>query len=169
MQAKWGERSGQTLHNEVTIAVATRNDVPVIWQMLRALGAALNRADGVQSTPEDIARYGFGTSPDFEALIARAANAPIGLAIYFFEFSTWRGARGVYLQDLYVAEEIRGSGVGRRLLSAVAERARLRDARYMRLSIHAENIAGLRFYERLDFESQDEHVLVVEGQSYDAL
>jgi ribosomal protein S18 acetylase RimI-like enzyme len=157
------------LHNEITIAPATRDDIPAIWQMLRALGAALNRADGVQSTPEDLARFGFDSSPAFEGMIARRERTPVGLAIYFFEFSTWRGARGVYLQDVYVAEEVRGSGVGRRLLSAVAERARMQDARYMRLSTHAENISGLGFYERLGFVSQHEHVLVVEGQSYDAL
>ncbi|HEY1962311.1 MAG TPA: GNAT family N-acetyltransferase [Rhizomicrobium sp.] len=151
------------------MAPATRDDVSAIWQMLRALGAALNRADGVRSTAEDIARYGFGPSPAFEAVIARHARTPVGLAIYFFEFSTWRGARGVYLQDLYVAEEMRGLGIGHRLLSAVAGQARLRDALYMRLSIHAGNADGLRFYERLGFVSQDEHVLVGEGQSYDAL
>jgi GNAT superfamily N-acetyltransferase len=157
------------LHNKFTIALATRDDVPAIWQMLRALGAALNRADDVKSTPEDIGRFGFDSSPAFEAIVARLPHTPVGLAIYFFEFSTWRGARGVYLQDLYVAEAVRGQGVGRHLLSAVAERARVRDARYMRLSMHAGNVDGLRFYERLGFVSQDEHALVVEGESYDAL
>jgi ribosomal protein S18 acetylase RimI-like enzyme len=137
--------------------------------MLRALGVALNRADGVKSMPEDIARYGFGPAPAFETILARHAVTPVGLAIYFFEFSTWRGFRGVYLQDLYVAERLRGSGVGHLLLSAVAKRARLQDARYMRLSIHAGNVAGLRFYKRLGFVSEDEHVLLAEGQSYDAL
>ena len=153
---------------DIDIAIAARADIPAVCDMLHALGAALNRADGVKSTPEHIARFAFD-DPAFEAMIARHATAPVGLAIYFYEFSTWRGLRGVYLQDLYVAEEMRGLGVGQRLLSAVAERARKRDARYMRLSIHAGNTGGLRFYERLGFVSQNEQVLVAEGKSYDAL
>jgi GNAT superfamily N-acetyltransferase len=157
------------LHNEISVAPATRDDVPAICEMLRELAAALHRPSEIKSTPDAIARFGFGASPAFEAIIARHAHAPVGLAIYFLEFSTWRGERGVYLQDLYVAQGMRRFGVGRRLLSAVAERARSQDARYMRLSIHAENIDGLRFYQRLGFISQNEHVLVAAGQSYAGL
>lgn len=170
IQAHWADGPlGETLHNDITVARATRDDVPAICDMLRELAVALNRRGAVKTTPAEMTRYGFGPAPAFEAMIARHTETAIGLAIYFFEFSTWRGARGVYLQDLYVAKDMRGSGVGQHLLSAVAGRARQHDARYMRLSIHAGNVAGLRFYERLGFVAQDEHLLVVEGQSYDAL
>ena len=56
-------------------------------------------------------------------MIARQDGKPVGLALFFFEFSTWRGRPGVYVQDLYVAADMRGTGLGRRLLEAVAARA----------------------------------------------
>jgi GNAT superfamily N-acetyltransferase len=98
-----------------------------------------------------------------------APGEPAGLALFFFEFSTWRGRPGVYVQDLYVATGMRGTGLGRRLLAAVAERAAARDATYMRLSIHAGNGEGAAFYGHLGFEAPDETILVLEDTGFAAL
>ncbi len=104
----------------IVIARATREDAPAIHLLLRALSRALDRPHDVRSTPDDIARYGFGPSPVFETVMARRAGTPVGLALFFYEFSTWRGCPGVYIQDLYVDDTLRGSGLGRKLLAAVA-------------------------------------------------
>jgi ribosomal protein S18 acetylase RimI-like enzyme len=153
----------------IAIAVATRADASVLHTMLRALGAALQRANEVTSGADDIARYGFGDTPAFEALIARRGDEPVGFVLYFYEFSTWRGRRGVYVQDLYVSDDLRGSGLGRRLLAEVAARAAANDARYMRLSVHGGNDHGLGFYERLGFEAPNEQPLVLEGGAFAAI
>jgi ribosomal protein S18 acetylase RimI-like enzyme len=153
----------------IAITVATRADAPALHTMLRALGAALHRTDEVTSSADDIARYGFGDTPAFEALIARRDDEPVGFVLYFYEFSTWRGRRGVYVQDLYVSDDLRGSGLGRQLLAEVAARAATRDARYMRLSVHGGNDHGLGFYERLGFEAPNEQPLVLDGDAFAAL
>lgn len=154
---------------EITIELARREDVPAIHAMLRALSETLDKGDEIRSSPEDLARYGFGEHPAFETMIARKDGVPVGLALFFFEFSTWRGRPGVYVQDLYVAAGMRGTGLGRRLLGAVAARAGLRNAVYMRLSVHAGNDEGTGFYERLGFEAPHEQVLVLEGEGFTAM
>jgi ribosomal protein S18 acetylase RimI-like enzyme len=151
----------------ITIETARHEDVAAIHAMLRALAVSLGQEGDIRSTPEDIARYGFGGSmPAFETMIARQDGMPVGLALFFFEFSTWRGRPGVYVQDLYVAAEMRGTGLGRRLLAAVAERAAQRNVTYMRLSVHAENEDGAGFYERLGFHAPAEQILVLEGGAF---
>jgi GNAT superfamily N-acetyltransferase len=159
----------ETTAGEIAITAATREDAPAIHAMLRALGASLGRADEIQSTPEHILRFGFGPSPAFETVIARQNGEPVGFAIFFYEFSTWRGCPGVYVQDLYVADTMRGTGLGRRLLAAVVTRAALRHARYMRLSVHAGNDDGMGFYERLGFTAPHEQTLVLEGGNFTAI
>lgn len=153
----------------ITIELARSEDAPAIHAMLRALSATLHKETQIQCSPEDIAHYGFGEIPAFETVIARRAGKPVGLALFFFEFSTWRGRPGVYVQDLYVAAHMRGRGLGQRLLGAVAERAAARNATYMRLSIHNSNDKSAGFYDRLGFEAPDEKILVLQSRGFTAL
>lgn len=155
--------------DEIDIAPARPDDAPAIHFLLRALAVALNRPHDVKSTPDDIARYGFGPSPAFETVLARRSGNPVGLVLYFYEFSTWRGCPGVYIQDLYVDGALRGSGLGRRLLGSVARRAAVRHATYMRLSVDVGNDEGLGFYGRLGFTAPNEQTLVLEGASFSML
>jgi ribosomal protein S18 acetylase RimI-like enzyme len=152
--------------DEIDIASATRDDAPAIHALLRALAVALNRPHDVKSTPADIARYGFGPTSAFETMLARRNGTPVGLVLYFYEFSTWRGCPGVYIQDLYVGDNLRGSGLGRRLLAAVAARAAAQQATYMRLSVDVGNDEGLGFYGRLGFIAPNEQTLVLEGRNF---
>lgn len=155
--------------DDIVIARATRDDAPAIHALLRALSRALERPHDVRSTPDDIARYGFGPSPVFETVMARRAGEPVGLALFFYEFSTWRGCPGVYIQDLYVDDELRGTGLGRRLLATIAAHATEREARYMRLSVDVGNDEGLGFYGRLGFTAPNEQILVLEGAHFSTL
>jgi GNAT superfamily N-acetyltransferase len=150
----------------IEIAAATQEDASAIHALLRALALALNRPHDVKSTPADIARYGFGPSPAFETVLAKHGGRAVGLVLYFYEFSTWRGCPGVYVQDLYVDDELRGTGLGRKLLAAVAARAAEEQATYMRLSVDVGNDEGLGFYGRLGFTAPNEQTLVLEGESF---
>jgi len=153
----------------IEIGGATREDAAAIHVLLRALAQALDRPHDVKSTPDDIARYGFGPKPAFETMLARQKDEAVGLVLYFYEFSTWRGCPGVYIQDLYVKDELRGTGLGRRLLAAVARRAAGQQARYMRLSVDVGNDEGLGFYGRLGFTAPNEQTLVLEGEQFASL
>jgi len=147
---------------DLIIRPAAVGDAPLVYRLLRDLAAALGKADVMTSTEADIARYGFGEQPRFEALLAFSGAETVGLALYFFEFSTWRGRPGVYVQDMYVAPGMRGRGVGRALMDAVIRRSRELDGRYVKLSVYDGNEAAIAFYRRLGFEvCGDEQVLAL--------
>ena len=91
----------------------------------------------------------------------RQGDDAVGLAVFFYEYSSWRGVPGVYVQDLYVAGHLRGKGLGRELLDAVRERSRHWGGRYMKLTVYDRNPAALAFYRRLGFEFCDDELPLV--------
>lgn len=120
-------------------------------------------------TVEDVKRHGFGDPPDFHALVAEAGGAIAGTALYFTEFSTWRGKRGVYLQDIYVKPNARGKGVGEKLINRLAKEAKALGAVYLRLAVDRDNLDGARFYERLHFTEVDrDRIYKLDGAAFDA-
>jgi ribosomal protein S18 acetylase RimI-like enzyme len=151
-----------TRHGGVTLRRAVVADAPVVHRLLRDLAASLGKAGAMTSTADDIERFGFGDRPRFEALLAFDGDEPVGLAVYFFEFSTWRGRPGVYVQDLYVAPRARGRGLGRELMDAVRQRSATLGGRYVKLSVYDGNPAAIGFYRSLGFEiCADEQVLAL--------
>jgi GNAT superfamily N-acetyltransferase len=114
-----------------SIRNATRDDVPVILELVRALALYERDPDAVQATEEDFLRDGFGATPAFECLIAETHETagispktqPVGFALYFNNYSTWQGRRGIHVEDLFVLPEFRGRGIGKALLGEVAARA----------------------------------------------
>lgn len=146
----------------ITIRRAAREDAALVHRLLKALAVTLGKGDAITSTAEDIERFGFGEDPRFEALLAFEGAEAIGLALYFFEFSTWRGRPGVYVQDMYVAPAMRGRGLGRELMEAVVRRSRERGGRYVKLSVYDGNEAAIGFYRSLGFKvCDDEQVLAL--------
>ena len=104
-----------------TIRVAREStDVARIHQLIVDLATYERAADQVRSTPEQLHEALFGPQPAAYALVAEAAGTVVGFALYFRNFSTWEGVHGIYLEDLYVAPEQRGLGLGKALLAALA-------------------------------------------------
>jgi GNAT superfamily N-acetyltransferase len=148
--------------NNMTVRLATREDVPVIDRLLNELAVALGKPDSIEGTAQDLTKYGFGDHPRFEAILAFEDHEAVGLAIFFSEYSTWRGTPGVYVQDLYVSERLRGGGLGRDLLGAVRERARSWGGRYVKLTVYDGNQAAVSFYRHLGFDlCENEQALVL--------
>ncbi|MGD8681621.1 MAG: GNAT family N-acetyltransferase, partial [Lysobacterales bacterium] len=146
---------------------ATEADVPLIHAMLLELAKATKSVDDILSTPEDLAREGFGTSPAFDALIAEMSGQPVGLALYFQEFSSWRGRRGIYLQDLFVSPEQRGEGIGRILIQELAVRAVEEGATYLRLAVDSNNGGAAAFYRKLGFIYREERLFDLSGVAFE--
>jgi ribosomal protein S18 acetylase RimI-like enzyme len=160
----------EAMKDEVVISLATRADVPAIHALLEGLAASTGKAGAIAATAEDLERHAFGERPEFKAVIAWRSGEPVGLALFFPEFSTWRGRPGIYVQDLYVAPQMRDEGLGRRLLGAVIACNAERGATYLRLSTDVENTAASRFYRRIGFrEDTENRVLVLEGPAFRAL
>ncbi|WP_294338413.1 GNAT family N-acetyltransferase [uncultured Sphingomonas sp.] len=104
----------------LTLRPAARDDVPTILRFVRELAEFERAADKVVATEDLLADALFSDQPAAYAVIAEIDGAPAGMALYFFNFSTWTGWRGLYLEDLYVTPEARGKGVGAALLTHLA-------------------------------------------------
>jgi GNAT superfamily N-acetyltransferase len=139
----------------VLIRFATADDVGLLLQLIRELAAYERAPDAVVATEDDLCRYGFGPERRFEALIAFVEEEPAGFALFFPDFSTWRGRPGLYLEDLYVRDRARRLGVGRRLIARLAAIAVERDWPALRLMVLDWNPAR-GFYRRLGIEPRSE-------------
>ncbi len=130
----------------IEIRPAAASDAEAIHRMILALADGMGMADQIRSSPEDFRRHGFGDQPVFEALIAERDGVAMGLCLYFSSFSSWAGKRGVYVQDIYVDQAARGTGLGRRLLAETARRAVAQGAVFMRLAVDKDNRLAREFY-----------------------
>lgn len=154
----------------LSIRHAEAGDAETIHAAIRAMAEGLGTAAKIASSVEDIRRHGFGDSPAFTALIAESDGRFAGLCLFFPSFSTWRGERGVYVQDLFVAPAFRGQGVAERLLRRLAAMTRRSGGRYIRLSVDADNVAAQRFYGKAGFRhADDERIFVALGDAFQAL
>src|SRR3954470_2225472 len=95
-----------------TIRPARAEDASTIVAMIRELAAYEKLEHKARATVEDIRRHLFGDRPAAEALIAEIGGEPVGVAVFFTTFSTFRGQPGLYLEDIYVRPEHRGHGAG---------------------------------------------------------
>lgn len=151
---------------EAAIRLATGDDAGMLHAMIRELAAATGRGGKITSRPDDFRRH----APLFDALVAEREGRPLGFCLFFMSFSSWRGEPGVYVQDLYVAGEARGSRLGRALVAAAARLARARGARYLRLSVARDNQAAREFYERIGLaHCEDECVYQAAGPAFERL
>ena len=92
------------------------------------------------------------------------------MALFFYEFSTWRGKSGLYIQDLYVTPKSRGLGLGAGLIKEAIKRGQLKDVVYVNLAVHNSNNDTLGFYENIGFiEINDKKMLLLEGKPFDML
>lgn len=156
--------------NEVVLRAANPADAAAVHAMIVALAQETGDGGRVRSRAEDFARGLAGTPPAFEVLLAERTGRPVGLCLYFPSFSTWRGERGVYVQDIWVDRAERGTGLARRLIAETARRAAGQGARYLRLSVNRDNAAARRFYGRIGLEHVErECVYMAAGEGFDAL
>lgn len=132
----------------MTIAIrpAMPADVPVILRFVRELAAYEREPDAVAATEPMLADALFGAAPAAEAVIAEQAGEPVGFALFFHNFSTWTGKRGLYLEDLYVTPEARGQGAGRALLVHLAGLAVARGCARFEWSVLDWNTPAIDFY-----------------------
>jgi GNAT superfamily N-acetyltransferase len=140
----------------ITIRAAIEADVPQILAFIRALAAFEREPDAVIATEEGLLRDGFGPNPFYRCLIAEHNAIPAGFALYFFNYSTWMGRPGIYLEDLFVLPEFRGLGIGKALLKKVAAIAVEKDCRRLQWEVLDWNTPAIDFYRAMGAEFLDE-------------
>jgi GNAT superfamily N-acetyltransferase len=154
----------------LTLRAATVDDVPLIRQLVRELAEYEREPESAVATEEDLRRDGFGPQPYFHAVIAEWEGAPVGFALYFFNYSTWQGRPGLYLEDLFVRPAHRGKGVGKALLRHVARVALERNCGRLVWTVLDWNEPAIRFYESLGGQIKREWLTVrVDGEAMAAL
>ena len=131
-------------------------DVPVILQLIRDLATYERAPDEVVATEEQLVDVLFGERPAAEVLLAFERKSPVGFAVYFYNFSTWLGRPGLYLEDLFVTPEKRGKGYGRALLVELAKIARDRGCGRMEWAVLNWNEPAIKFYRALGAKPMDE-------------
>ena len=133
----------------VSIRPATRNDVPVIAELIRGL-ARFEKLEHEVVMTEDMLTAGlFGERPYAEVLLADDEEQTVGFALFFHNFSTFLGRPGIYLEDLFVVPEHRGKGIGQLLLATLARLAVERGCGRLEWAVLDWNQEAIRFYERL--------------------
>ena len=153
-----------------TIRNATQADVPEILAFIRALAAFEREPDAVTATEEGLLRDGFGPNPIYFCLIAEQDGRPAGFALYFFNYSTWMGRPGIYLEDLFVYPEFRGLGIGKALLQQVAAIAAQKGCLRLQWEVLDWNTTAIDFYKAMGAEFLDEWRNVrVSGNALDRL
>ena len=128
---------------------AAERDLPAIVRLVRHLAEYEKLAHVMVSRADDFRKALFGPQRHVEALMAFAAYAPVGFALYFYNFSTFLGKRGIYLEDLFVEPEYRGQGIGKALLQRLAQIAKDEDCGRMEWSVLTWNQPSIDFYQRL--------------------
>jgi GNAT superfamily N-acetyltransferase len=140
----------------ITIRPATRADVPQILAFIRALAAYERASDAVIATEAGLERDGFGPNPFYFCLIAEYNGRPAGFALSFFNYSTWVGRPGIYIEDLFVEPDLRGLGIGKALLRRVAAIAVEKGCLRLQWAVLDWNTPSIEFYRAMGGEFLDE-------------
>ena len=140
---------------EITIRPAEPTDAALILRFIRALAVYEREPHAVVATEETLLAHGFGPNPYFHCLIAELDGEPAGFAFYFFDYSTWLGQPGIYLEDLFVDPPFRGQGVGKALFERLARIATARDCARMKWEVLDWNQPAIEFYRAMGAEFLD--------------
>ncbi len=144
----------------LNIRPATVEDVPLILQFIRELAEYERAPQAAVATEQNLVRDGFIDEPKFRVLLADWGGSPAGFAFYFFNYSTWLGRPGLYLEDLFVRPEFRGKGIGKALLAELAAIAVRGNCYGMRWQVLDWNQPAIDFYECLGGEILQEWLTV---------
>ncbi len=134
------------------IRFSTADDVPVIRAFIQALADYEKLSDEMVATEEDLLVSLFGEIPQAEVLLAEEKGKAVGFALFFHNYSTFLGKRGLYLEDLFVFPEHRGKGYGLALLSQLAQIALDRNCGRMEWSVLDWNKPAIDFYQSVAAE-----------------
>ena len=152
-------------NSNLQIRRGTAGDVPLILQLIRELAEYERAPNDAVATEPQLRDVLFGDKPAAEVLLAFADDEPVGFAVYFFNFSTWLGRPGLYLEDLFVKPEVRGKGYGRALLTRLAQIAHERGCGRMEWAVLDWNEPAIQFYKKLGAAPMEEWTVFRLNQS----
>ena len=129
------------------IRIATKNDMPSVLELIQELAVFEKEPEAVVVTAEDLVRDGFSENPLFECFVAEEKNEIIGMALYYYRFSTWKG-KTIYLEDLIVKEDKRGTGAGFALYTEIIKKGKAENVRRIEWNVLDWNTPAIDFYKK---------------------
>ena len=140
----------------VRIRTATKEDVPLILKFIKAIADYEKLADQVTATEETLTQSLFGNHPAAEVSFAYIKDQPVGYAVYFHNFSTFEGKRGLYLEDIFIEPAFRGKGIGKNMLKHLAQLAMDRQCARFEWVVLDWNENAIEFYQKIGAQVFDE-------------
>jgi GNAT superfamily N-acetyltransferase len=144
------------MNDAVTIRPARRDEVPLVLDFIRELARYERLEHEVSASETELGAALFGDRPYAEVVFACSGGEPVGFALFFHNFSTFKGRPGIYLEDLYVRPQARGRGIGRRLLAYLAHTAVQRRCARLEWAVLDWNEPSIGFYRSLGAVPMDE-------------
>lgn len=129
------------------IRKATKNDMPSVLELIQELATFEKEPDAVVVTVDDLIRDGFSENPLFQCFIADVDGEIIGMALYYYRYSTWKG-KTIHLEDLIVKESKRGTGAGFALYKEIIKQGKAENVRRIEWNVLDWNTPAINFYEK---------------------
>ena len=129
------------------IRKATKNDMPSVLELIQELATFEKEPDAVVVTVDDLVRDGFSENPLFQCFVAEVENEIIGMALYYYRYSTWKG-KTIHLEDLIVKESKRGTGAGFALYKEIIKQGKAENVRRIEWNVLDWNTPAINFYEK---------------------
>jgi GNAT superfamily N-acetyltransferase len=124
-----------------------KSDMKAVLELIRELAVFEKEPDAVVVTVEDLERDGFSENPLFHTFVAKINNEIVGVALYYYRYSTWKG-KTIHLEDLIVKEKMRGSGIGFALYSKIIEQGKKDKVRRIEWAVLDWNTPAIDFYKK---------------------
>jgi GNAT superfamily N-acetyltransferase len=134
---------------------AAAKDIPLILSLIRELAEYERAPKAVVCTEQDLRRDGFGPSPVFHVIVAEWNGEAAGMAFYFYNYSTWQGRSGIFIEDLFVRPRFRGKGIGRALMAKLAQTAIAEKCHGIRWEVLDWNKPAIEVYQHLGSKFRD--------------
>jgi GNAT superfamily N-acetyltransferase len=144
------------MSDTITIRPATPDEVPLVLEFIRELARYERLEHEVSASEKDLREALFGERRYAEVVLACSGGTPVGFALFFHNFSTFRGRPGIYLEDLFVRPEARGRGIGKQLLAFLARTAVERRCARLEWAVLDWNEPSIGFYRSLGAVPMDE-------------
>lgn len=129
------------------IRKGTQNDMAAVLELIKELAIYEKEPDAVVIKESDLVRDGFGENPLFYTFVAEVNHKIVGVALYYYRYSTWKG-KTIHLEDLIVREEMRGTGIGFELYSEIIKQGKKDNVRRIEWNVLDWNTPAIKFYEK---------------------
>jgi GNAT superfamily N-acetyltransferase len=133
----------------IEIRIGTKADIPFALNLVKELAVYEKAPTEVEVTIEEMTEWGFGTDKQFDFFVALESNAIVGLALYYYKYSTWKG-KCLFLEDIIVTEQQRGKGLGKLLFDKVVQVGKEQKVRRMEWQVLDWNTPAIDFYKKYD-------------------